>query len=405
MALHVFLNEILVGTLEARHGNQCLFQFDKNYIGHPHRPVLGRYFEENLSPFFEYSASRSQVPPFFQNCLPEVDGALRKLIAKQANAKPHHEMALLQFLGEDLPGALIVRTAPDPPFQEDSGRAPDSDRKMSTAHAQRLRFSLAGVQLKFSVLRSESKFTLPMSGMGGNWIVKLPDQKFDGVPQNEFATLNWARDAGILVPHFELISISDIEGLPEGLSFRESHALAIQRYDRGENKKRIHQEDFAQILNVPPDEKYEHGNYTTLANIVRTICGEEDYEQLLCRLVFMVISGNADAHLKNWSFIYPDGRRPRLSPAYDLVCTNAYMDTDRKLALKLSKEDDFYRIRPWHFQLLAERIGASKERALEIVGETVTRARESFQINKKHWPLQKSLIKAIETHLQKIKFL
>lgn len=404
MALHVFLNEVLVGTLEVQRGDQSLFQFDKSYLNHPYRPVLGRYFEEHLSPSFQYTENRSQVPPFFQNCLPEAEGAMRALIARQANTKPHQEMAVLQFLGEDLPGALIVRGAPDP-FQDKTQPIEVPADQALASQVRRLRFSLAGIQLKFSVLGKDTKFTLPVSGMGGNWIVKLPDQKFEGVPHNEFSTMSWARDAGILVPNFKLVPIADIEGLPEELVFRESDAFAIQRYDRGENNKRIHQEDFAQILNVPPDEKYEHGNYTTIANIVRRICGEEDYEQFLRRLVFMVVSGNADAHLKNWSFIYPDGRRPRLSPAYDLVCTNAYLGTSRHLALRLSKEDDFYRIRPWHFQLLAEKIGASKQRAQEIVEETVTRARESFQRNKKHWPLKKDAVQAIETHLKKIHFL
>lgn len=33
--------------------------------------------------------------------------------------------------------------------------------------------------------------------------------------------------------------------------------------------------------------------------------------------------GNCDAHLKNWGFVYPDGRRPRLAPVYDPVCVAA----------------------------------------------------------------------------------
>lgn len=38
----------------------------------------------------------------------------------------------------------------------------------------------------------------------------------------------------------------------------------------------------------------------------------------------MVLSGNADAHLKNWALIYPDGLHANLAPAYDLVGTIAY---------------------------------------------------------------------------------
>jgi serine/threonine-protein kinase HipA len=50
------------------------------------------------------------------------------------------------------------------------------------------------------------------------------------------------------------------------------------------------------------------------------------------RLAFMVLSGNADAHLKNWSLLYPDGVRPRLAPVYDLVSTVMYsLDTHTAL--------------------------------------------------------------------------
>ncbi len=37
-------------------------------------------------------------------------------------------------------------------------------------------------------------------------------------------------------------------------------------------------------------------------------------------------------HLKNWSLLYPDGRTPVLSPAYDFVATFPYIPGD-KLAL------------------------------------------------------------------------
>jgi serine/threonine-protein kinase HipA len=45
--------------------------------------------------------------------------------------------------------------------------------------------------------------------------------------------------------------------------------------------------------------------------------------------------GNGDGHLKNWSFIYPDGVSPQLSPAYDIVPTIAYL-AQHKMALKLA---------------------------------------------------------------------
>ena len=46
------------------------------------------------------------------------------------------------------------------------------------------------------------------------------------------------------------------------------------------------------------------------------------------RLVFSVLIGNGDMHLKNWSLLYPDGRTPLLSPAYDFVSTVPYIPGD-----------------------------------------------------------------------------
>jgi hypothetical protein len=57
---------------------------------------------------------------------------------------------------------------------------------------------------------------------------------------------------------------------------------------------------------------------------------------------FNVLVGN-DAHLKNWSFIYPDGRTTQLVPAYDLVSTMPYI-ADDQLALSLCGTRDFAKV-------------------------------------------------------------
>ena len=51
-----------------------------------------------------------------------------------------------------------------------------------------MRFSLAGVQLKFSAIGSARHgLTIPADGAGGSWIVKLPSAQFPGVPENEYS--------------------------------------------------------------------------------------------------------------------------------------------------------------------------------------------------------------------------
>ena len=68
-----------------------------------------------------------------------------------------------------------------------------------------LRFSLAGVQLKFSAMGdARGGLTIPARGVGGDWIVKLPSLQFPGVPENEFSMMTLARAVGISVPVVKL---------------------------------------------------------------------------------------------------------------------------------------------------------------------------------------------------------
>lgn len=115
------------------------------------------------------------------------------------------------------------------------------------------RFSLAGVQLKFSANKQARGLTIPVSGLGGDWIVKLPDSRYPQVPHNEWVTMRWAKASGIDIPDIERIELNHIEGLPATLhAHREGYAFAIRRFDRPEPGRRIHMKDFAQILGLFP---------------------------------------------------------------------------------------------------------------------------------------------------------
>jgi len=196
-----------------------------------------------------------------------------------------------------------------------------------------LRFSLAGVQLKFSaVMETSGGLTIPADGMGGSWVVKLPSVRFPAVPENEFVMLELARTIGIAVPQNRLIDIKDIQGLPEDAGRMEGKALAAQRFDRGPGAERIHMEDFAQVFGLFPDDKYDRRSYANIAYVLWAETGQETTYEFFRRLVFSVLIGNADMHLKNWSLLYPDRRKPVLSPAYDFVATLPYIPGD-KLAL------------------------------------------------------------------------
>ena len=190
----------------------------------------------------------------------------------------------------------------------DSGKDPQ--------HRGALRFSLAGVQLKFSaVMESSGGLTIPAQGIGGSWIVKLPSMRFAAVSENEFVMLELARAIGIAVPRIQLVSVSAIGGLPAEAARLSGKALAVERFDRGPGRQRIHMEDFAQVFGIFPEGKYKSVSYSNIAKVLWAETGEAGTFEFVKRLVFSVMIGNADMHLKNWSLLYPDTRRPVLSPA------------------------------------------------------------------------------------------
>jgi serine/threonine-protein kinase HipA len=84
-------------------------------------------------------------------------------------------------------------------------------------------------------------------------------------------------------------------------------------------------EDFAQVLGVQPDLKYTQ-SYLAIASILLALpaCGEEAVLELIRRIAFNDLIGNADMHLKNIALVYQDGRTATLSPAYDIVAQSLY---------------------------------------------------------------------------------
>jgi len=117
---------------------------------------------------------------------------------------PGDDLALLEAVGRDLPGAVeIVRVDGDDLSVQEDLELPihvEDNENVQKNKEPGLRFSLAGVQMKFSVLRDPDRITLPARNQDGEWIVKLGSARFPFTVENEYAVMQWAMSAGFDVP-------------------------------------------------------------------------------------------------------------------------------------------------------------------------------------------------------------
>ena len=380
-ALAVRLHGRQIGVINRLAGDRQIFAFEQGYIDDPQRPTLSLSFKGRTGGLV--TALRPvprRVPPFFSNLLPE--GHLREYLAKRADVNAEREFFLLAVLGADLPGAVVVapleREARPPEARhdhDDEHREDDHGR----GREEPLRFSLAGVQLKFSaVMEASGGLTIPVDGMGGSWIVKLPSARFAAVPENEFAMLELARRVGISIPENKLVDIANIKGLPERAHTVESQALAVKRFDRLPNGEPVHMEDFAQVFGQFPNDKYKHRSYANIAAVLWAESGEESTYEFVRRLVFSVLIGNADMHLKNWSLLYPDRRTPVLSPGYDFVATLPYLPADT-LGLNFGDSRSLSEITPDQMRRFADTARIPASLLWQIAVETAERTAESWK--------------------------
>ncbi len=398
--LDVLLYGEPVGTLTLVQGDRTIFAFNQSYIDNPARPTLSLSFKDSFGALItDIRPTQTLVPPFFSNLLPE--GPLREYLAKQAGVNQKREFFLLWILGRDLPGALTIRPADDEAWPPEPDGEPDRQERERRANV--LRFSLAGVQLKFSAVKNDRRnggLTIPATGVGGSWIVKLPSARFERVPENEYAMMTLAAGLGMDVPEVQLINTDAIEGLPEGIGKLSSPALAVKRFDRTK-KGPVHIEDFAQVFGVFPDDKYERASYRLIAGVLGIETGDEGAAEFIRRLVFNTLIGNADMHLKNWSLIYPDRRTARLSPAYDFVSTVPYI-ADEKAALKYARTRRMAELTYDELAYLAAKARLPEKLVLDTAAATVDGFISLWAAEKAHLPLSGETVAAIDKHIETI---
>lgn len=136
-------------------------------------------------------------------------------------------------------------------------------------------------------------------------IAKFPKPDDDrSIPHGEVLAMTLARQAGLTAADAKLLNVV---GRPVAL---------IRRFDRVGNR-RI---PFLSAMSLLGLNDGDEGTYTDIAEIIRMYSSSptEDLNELWKRVVFNVLIGNLDDHLRNHGFLYDRDGRWRLSPAYDL---------------------------------------------------------------------------------------
>jgi serine/threonine-protein kinase HipA len=393
--LQVHLHGTAIGSLTMLPSRKVFFSFYENYANNSDRCILSQsFFRPSGELIPESSSSSGKLPAFFSNLLPE--GHMRDYLAQLGNIKPTAEFSLIELLGEDLPGAVQVA-----PLEAGHGPFLAETEEEGDHGSRPYHFSLAGVQLKFSAIAERhGGLTIPARGVGGDWIIKLPAQNYMHVPENEFAMMRLASIIGIPIPEIRLIPLEEIDGLPEIGMMAGRFALAVKRFDRAPGGRRIHMEDFAQVYNVYPENKYSDVSYGNIANMVWILTGEHGLKDFIRRLVFSILIGNGDMHLKNWSFIYLDGKTATLAPAYDLVATVPYLPNDN-LALKLYKTKVMKDISLELFRKMAGKSKLPEHMVVQTAQDAVNATVTAWKDNYTTFGLPTQLIESIDRHITK----
>jgi len=401
--LNILLNEVSVGILICVEPDRYIFTLSEEYIRNTDRPTLTLSLKDQDSDELTNVLWKSNVmlPPYFSNLLPE--GPLRKYLADLNHVNTQREFYLLEALGADLPGAVRAIKAVALKELPTHVKEERLTEKQETTIEQRLRFSLGGMQLKFSAIMDVAGgLTIPAEGIGGSWIVKLASSQLTNIPENEYSMLQLASLVGIEIPEVRLVKTANIENLPPLLPDNFNTCLVVKRFDRSEGGERIHIEDFAQVFDVLPDKKYTREiSYAYIAATIWKFMGEDSLKEFIRRIVFNLAICNTDMHLKNWSLIYKDKINPQLAPAYDLVATFPYVKHD-ELALKLGDTRIMSEVTLHTFKKLVLAAKLPEHLVMDTVNETVTKFMSVWSQYSKQLPIPSFVKDSIQEHLKKV---
>jgi serine/threonine-protein kinase HipA len=331
--LSVYFDERLAGKLIQDENGRLSFLYDSHYL------TSQKAFPLSTSlPLSDKAYEDSVVRPFFSNLLP--DDFARHRVARLLGVSEKNPFAILEIIGGECAGAISLypeNQIPSPQKTKDYSFLDEKElHKILRLLSHRpllvgekdVRMSLAGAQDKLAVALIDNNIALTKGTSPTTHIIKPPISDIPNSVFNEYFCMMLAKHMGLFVSSVE---IRWADAFP---------FLLIKRYDRtADHHHRLHQEDFCQALSIPPELKYENEGGPSIKDCLALI---EKYSihpaldniMFIHIIIFNYLIGNADAHAKNYSFLYQEGK-PLLAPAYDLLSTAVYPQLSQKMAMKI----------------------------------------------------------------------
>lgn len=320
-SLRASINHTTVGTLQEQAG-LWRFQYAPDWLNTPTCFALSPHLPLQAEPLLD-GASQRPVQWYFDNLLPE-EGQ-RLLLAGDARLDAADAFGLLAWYGAESAGSVTL-LPPDAAPQSAEPLRPLPDEALQArirqlpraplTQAAIKRMSLAGAQHKLAVVLQDGALFEPAGATPSTHILKPdhPDEDYPHSVINEWFVMRLAKRLGLDVP--------DVHR-----RYVPSPVYLINRFDRTPGShgwQRRHVIDACQLLGLDRSFKYSQGslhNLAALANACRSPAVARP--RLFGWLVFNVLVGNSDAHLKNLSFLVSH-EGVQLAPFYDLLSVASY---------------------------------------------------------------------------------
>ncbi len=352
-----------------------------------------------------------QCEAFFGGLLPESESA-RKIIGRQFGINPNNSFLLLKAIGYDCAGAISFHPLSDVANHMQSsfpleGKIVSENElynhilelpnKPLFLRLEGLRLTLAGMQDKAAICLIDNKITLPENGCPTTHILKPSFIGLKGIVENEYFILKLAKRVGLSVPQVEIRQVKD-------LSY-----LLIERYDRSIKNnivERVHQEDFCQALGIISANKYQRDSgpgFKDCFNLTEnTTQPAIDRNMLAAGVIFNYLTGNMDAHGKNFSLLHKKSSQVELAPFYDMICTLAYPELTTKMAMKIGSKYENDMVFPRHWEQFCNDIGYSYPALKKLINKLAHLILSEAMLEKNNFIQMKRDVSIIEKIIQVI---